>query len=379
MLNDEKRQQSFPSLEETTYLNTAAEGIPPLEVGRALEQYFLDHQLGMDGRDLHHVQRETVKTLTAKLYGLSADEIGLCSSSSEAYNLAAMALQLKAGDEVVINDLDFPAGTTPWLLPTCPATVRVWKSREGALRVEDLIPLLNQRTRLVPVSLVSYYNGYMMSLPALIEAVRRHSPAMVAVDVTQALGRVPLNLDGVDLVISSTHKWILACHGGCLVGVPADRSKDWTVPAGGWYNLHDPFGPQQFEQTVCQTGAASFSLGMPNYPAIYAIRAALEFIQTTGVEAIMQIAQPLVQACLEGLLRLPVQVITPNKKDSLAGIVAFRHHKADEIYQVLLAKGIHVMAHAGRLRVSLHGYNTIDDVDRFLRELDFVLSQLSSI
>lgn len=78
-------------------------------------------------------------------------------------------------------------------------------------------------------------NGYLIPLPQVVEAVRRHSSALLAVDVTQALGRIPLQLDGVDLIVSSTHKWIPGSHGGGLVGVPAARATDWRVPssAGG--------------------------------------------------------------------------------------------------------------------------------------------------
>ena len=156
MLTVESRRQSFPQLAEMVYLNTAAEGIPPLAVGEALTQYFHDHQRGMDGRIAHAAQREAVMALTAQLYGLTSEEIGICSCSSEAYNLAALALRLQPGDEVIINDLDFPAGATPWLQPTCPATVKVWRAREGALRTEDLLPLLTARTRLLTGSLVSF-------------------------------------------------------------------------------------------------------------------------------------------------------------------------------------------------------------------------------
>ncbi|HEV7226562.1 MAG TPA: hypothetical protein VGN42_27900, partial [Pirellulales bacterium] len=101
MLTDPSRQKDFPSLAGRTYLNTAAEGVPPLPVQEALNQYFRDKQLGMDGRDAHFVQWEAAKALVAEFYGLSAAEVGICSCSSEAYNLAAMALRLKAGDEVV--------------------------------------------------------------------------------------------------------------------------------------------------------------------------------------------------------------------------------------------------------------------------------------
>jgi cysteine desulfurase/selenocysteine lyase len=371
MLDDASRKTSFPALEGMIYLNTAAEGIPPPAVGEALAQYARDRQLGMDGREHHYAQWHAAKDLTARIYGLTADEVTICSCSSEAYNLAALALQLRPGDEVVINDLDFPAGTTPWLQPTCPATVKLWRSRSGGLRVEDLVPLLGPRTRLVTASLVSFYNGFMLPLPAVVEAVRRYSAALLALDITQALGRVPLNLAGVDLIVSSTHKWILASHGGGLVGVPAARAAEWTAPAGGWFNLQDSLivGPDRFERAISRPGAASFTVGMPNFPAVYAIRAALEYISRIGIEAIEAATRPLVRACLDGLAKLPVELLTPREDDALAGIIAFRHPAMDAIQRDLRAANIHVMAHAGRIRVSLHGYNTIADIDMFLQKL----------
>lgn len=376
MLTNETRLRDFPSLQGRTYLNTAAEGIPPLSVRQALLQYFEDKQLGMDGRPLHAAEWEAVRGLTARLYGLTAEEIGLCSCSSEAYNLAAMALQLKAGDEVVINDLDFPAGATPWLQEACPATVRLWRHREGTLRTQDLIPLLGPKTRFVTTSLVSFFNGAMIPLQEVVDAVRRHSPALIGVDVTQALGRVPLasTLGDVDLIVSSTHKWILASHGGGLVGVPSRNADRWNVPAGGWFHLVDAFGPERFEQARSKPGAAGFSVGMPNYPAIYAIRAALEYLQGIGVEAIHELAQPLTTTCLEAIRGLPVELLTPIDHHSLAGIIAFRHPDAERIHRHLHQKNIHLMAHAGRLRVAIHGYNTMADIEKLIAQLSAALS-----
>jgi selenocysteine lyase/cysteine desulfurase len=373
MLDEQSRRESFPTLEGRVYLNTAAEGIPPAAVGEALARYFRDKQQGMDGREAHAAEWEAARELAGRMYGLTAPEIGICSNSSEAFNLAAMALRLQPGDEVIINDLDFPSGRTPWIQPSCAATVRLWRAREGALRVEDLVPLLSARTRLLTTSLVSYYNGFMVPLPAVVEAVRKHSPALLAVDVTQALGRIPLDLRGVDLIVSSTHKWILASHGGGLVGVPEARAGEWTAPAGGWFNLQDAFEPDRFEQVTTRPGAASFMVGMPNYAAIYAIRAGLEYIRGVGVEKIEQAARPLVHACLEGLSRLPVELITPRHEESLAGILAFRHPRMEAVQARLRARNIHVMHTAGRMRVSLHGYNTPSDVERFLETLSEAL------
>src|SRR6185369_2499356 len=139
-----------------------------------------------------------------------------------------------------------------------------------------------------------------------------------------ALGRVPLNLEGADLIVSSTHKWILASHGGGLVGVPSARAAEWTVPAGGWFNLEDPFGPTRFDKAVSKPGAASFTVGMPNYPAVYAIRAALDYIRGVGVARIDATTRPLVLACLAELKKQPVELLTPDEPEHLAGILAFR-------------------------------------------------------
>jgi len=127
MLDQQTRHRDFPSLRERVYLNSAAEGIPPLAVGEAFQQYFQDKLLGMDGRTLHEAEWDAAKTLIAQMYGLSSSEVSICSCSSEAYNLAYQALQLKAGDEIIVSDLDFPASYTFGLQQSCPATVKVWK------------------------------------------------------------------------------------------------------------------------------------------------------------------------------------------------------------------------------------------------------------
>jgi cysteine desulfurase/selenocysteine lyase len=380
MLTAATRQADFPSLTDMAYFNSAAEGIPPVAVADALAQYAADRQLGMDGRSLHEAQWHAARRQAARAYGLTEDEIGICSCSSEAYNLACMALQHQPGDEVVISDLEFPASATPWLRASCPAKTRLWRARQGALRVEDLIPLLSTRTRLVSLSLVSFYNGHLIRLPQIVEAIRRHSSALLAVDVTQALGRIRLELDGVDLVVSSTHKWILASHGGCLVGVPAARAEQWTVPAGGWFNIANAFDEDRFEQVVTKPGAASFSVGMPNYPASYAINAGLGYVQSVGIDAIDAYARPLIMACLEQIQKLPVELLTPPspppEPEHIAGIIAFKHPKAERIHRRLLDENIHVMHHAGRLRIAVHGYNTADEVELLLKTLTEALQDV---
>jgi cysteine desulfurase/selenocysteine lyase len=376
MLTDATRNRDFPSLADMTYLNTAAEGIPPLVVKDAVSRYMSDKRLGMDGRVAHHAALDAAKAALARAYGMSEDEVGICSCSSEAYNLACAAMRFRTGDEVVINDLEYPAGATPWMHPDCPADVKLWRAHDWALRVDDLVPLLGPNTRLVTMSLVSFFNGFKVALDEVVDAVRLHSPALISVDVTQALGRIPLDLSRIDLVISSTHKWICATHGGGLVGVPTCRAQELTVPAGGWFNLEDPFGPDRFDRMINKPGAASFTAGMPNFPAIYAIRAALEYVENIGVRNIYDHAQPLVEQFISELRRLPVELITPMPANAHAGIVAFRHEHTGRINKYLHDNGVHIMEHAGRLRVAIHGYNTSADIDHLTRTLKEALDHV---
>src|SRR5918993_634882 len=115
MLTEATRLRDFPALSAMVYLNTAAESIPPACVGAAIESYSQDKLRGMKGRDAHFAQLEACREVSARMLGLQTAEVSFCSCSSEAYNLLASALDLTAEDEVVVTDLDFPAGATPWL------------------------------------------------------------------------------------------------------------------------------------------------------------------------------------------------------------------------------------------------------------------------
>lgn len=376
MITPETRGRDFPVLEAMTYLNTAAESIPPLSVGDALQTYWEDKLRGMKGRDAHYTRLEECRAIAAHAIDLSPAEVSFCSCSAEAYNLLATALDLQPQDEVVISDLDFPSGATPWLSSANPPSVRLWKAREGALLADDLVPLLNDRTRLVQVSLVSFYNGFRLAWAPFLKTVRKNAPgAIVSVDVTQALGRIVLDCADADCLISSTHKWILGVHGGCIVGVRKRCAEKLTTHAGGWFHLANAFDADRFERIVTKKGAASFSVGMPNFAAIYALDAALRYVESIGVKKIARQADPLVERLHQGLLELGLKPMAPWQANHCSGIIAFQHPQSAAIQAGLERENIHLMHHAGRLRLSLHGYNTDQDVEFFLATLRKIVSE----
>jgi selenocysteine lyase/cysteine desulfurase len=370
MLTEESRRRDFPSLTGIHYLNTAAESIPPQCVGDAIEEYWRDKLRGMRGRDAHFARVEECRDVSASFLNLDPEEVSFCSCSSEAYNLLATALVLKPEDEVVVSDLDFPAGATPWLNAAEPPLVRLWEADQGELLPGKLEALLNERTRLVQVSLVSFLNGHRLDWDPFLERVRRLAPrALVSVDLTQALGRVEPNCPGADILISSTHKWTLGIHGGCIVGIPRNNSETLTTHAGGWYHLRNAFESDRFEKADSKPGAASFSVGMPNFVSLYALDASLRYLQGVGLREIQDHADPLVEELHDGLLKNGLEPMCPFHRERPSGIVAFQHPRSEELHAALEAEEVHVMHHAGRIRLAVHGYNTRDDVARALETL----------
>jgi selenocysteine lyase/cysteine desulfurase len=222
----------------------------------------------------------------------------------------------------------------------------------------------------VQVSLVSFYNGHRIQWKPFNETVRRLAPqAIVSVDVTQALGRIELDCQDADVIISSTHKWTLGIHGGCIVGIPERLNARLTTHAGGWFHLRNAFDADRFQHAVPKPGAASFSVGMPNFVALYALNASLRYLDGIGVSAIARHADPLVAKLHEGLIKLGLQPMCPAQPENPTGILAFQHPQSAKLHDALEKANAHVMHHAGRIRMAVHGYNTEKDVDLLLEVL----------
>src|SRR5439155_24581965 len=175
---------------------------------------------------------------------------------------------------------------------------------------------------------------------------------------------------GADILISSTHKWTLGIHGGCIIGVPAASAARLTTHAGGWLHLQNAFDADRFERAVTKTGAASFSVGMPNFVALYALNASLRYLDSIGVANIAAHADPLVMEAEAGLRALDVK---PMCRWNGSGILAFQHPRSADLHVALEHEEIHVMHNAGRIRIAVHGYNTAEDIGQFLRVLHTLL------
>jgi cysteine desulfurase / selenocysteine lyase len=377
MIDPAARLRDFPPLEDLAYLSTAAEGLPPIHVAAAINDYWQDKCEGLAGRARMDQRWHDCRSVAASFMGLQADEVSFASSCSEAYNLLATCLELKPSDEVVVCDLDSPSGLSPWFMARLKPNVLVWHQRSGSLELVDLLPLLNQRTRLVQLPLISYNTGYHLPWRSAVEKVRKIAPqAVISVDVTQALGRVPIQHCAAyaDFIVSSSHTWALGAHGAAVVGIPSASAERLTPRAGGWRHLQSAFDLQHTSPPAVRHGAEGFGVGTPAYPAIYALHASLSYLGAIGLEQISAEVDPLVEYLHESLITLGLRPLASLDQEARpTGIVAFQHSAARELQSTLRERGVEVIRTGQTLRACVHGYTTENDLNRLLTALDKIL------
>lgn len=159
-------------------------------------------------------------------------------------------------DEVVVTSLDHDANVAPWTLAAedAGATVRTWEFRreDCTLHVEDLEPLLNERTRLVAFTHGSNIVGSISDAAGAVRLVRAKAPnALVFIDAVHYTPHNPVNVQeiGCDFLGCSAYKFC-GPHTGILYGKyqHLDELKNYkvrastSVPPGKWET-----GTQSFE------------------------------------------------------------------------------------------------------------------------------------
>jgi selenocysteine lyase/cysteine desulfurase len=257
----------------------------------------------------------------ARLVGASESEIGMLFATSEGENIIARALELGAGDNVVIDDLHYDTTYVLYeaLAETQGLDVRVAKSEGGRVPVGAFAEQVDARTRLVSVSWVSHQNGYAHDLKALAELAHAHGAYLYA-DAIQGIGMIDLDVreTGIDFFTSGTYKWLLGGFGVApffvreelLDLVAADRLGALHVAEkleGGGYRLFDD--------------ARKFNYATLAFGPVFELSTALDYLVRVGVPNIERHTVALAHRMREGLERQGYPVWTPEGNRS--SIVTF--------------------------------------------------------
>jgi selenocysteine lyase/cysteine desulfurase len=357
-------RELFPVTKKYAYFNSAA--VAPLSTrARDAMKRAIDDQCraGAVNYEAWFRTYEACREAAAKLLHASADEIALVPSTSAGISTVAHGLGLKPGDNVVVPEAEFPANVYPWM--SVPGVeVRHAAKRGGRLLPEEVGKLVDARTRAVSVSVVDWLTGHRPDLRA-IGGIARDRGALFFVDAIQGLGAFPLDAGslGIDALAADGHKWLCGPEGAGLLLVRRSARERIVPSRPSWLSVRHPTKYLPYDLAPHPT-ARRYEEGTLNTVGIHGLRAALDLVLETGVEAIAGRIAVLARLVRErGRVRgLDLACDAPEAECS--GIVSFRMEDAWACAQALEKRGVIVAAREGHLRVAVHHFNDESDVER---------------
>ncbi|TFB56733.1 aminotransferase class V-fold PLP-dependent enzyme [Cryobacterium tagatosivorans] len=350
------------------YLNSAAEGLFLRSHASAIERYAEAKSRGSRGRAALGEIEERARGLFAGLLGAAAGDIAFVASTSRGLDAAIKSIEWDPGDSIVLGDAEFPSAFfSAALLQREGVTTTLVPYRDGAVHESDIAAAIDDSTRLVVVSLVSYKTGQRMDIGAIAAAAHAHG-ALVFVDAVQAVGAVTVAPDGADFLCAATFKWMLGAHGLAALYVAPRVAQHSRPPYAGYRSVSELFPPdvRHFE---LYEDARRYEEGMPNLLGISVLESALTHMNEIGIAEIEHHNQALVGRLRDGLHHLSVPVLCPDDVTTRGSIVSFESARETEIASYLDSLDTTVWARDGRVRLAPHAYNTQADIDTALEQL----------
>jgi selenocysteine lyase/cysteine desulfurase len=370
----------FPVVKAEVCLNNAR--WHPIGQGatRAIQQY-LDYKAGGGGSDADYGGglQTRAKEQFAKLIHARPSEVSFVPSTTVGENLVAAALGLPhVGGNVVTDALHFEGSLYQYgELAKQGLEVRIARPKEWRIDPHDLDRLIDRKTKLVAVSLVSMINGFQHDLKALCDLAHSRG-AKVYADAVQAVGAIPVDVraSGIDFLACSSYKWLMGDMGLGFLYVREDLLEGLPRAQYGFRQLarmeyhvfpHDPPGEAVADWTPSESAGGHFEVGTVSNTTAACLTYSLDYIQQVGVANIQAHRQPLVDRIQRELPRLGFQPMTP--PESVSPIVTFAKEDTRDLAMRLKRAHIDIAVYPHRIRISPSVYNDQADVDKLLEAL----------
>jgi selenocysteine lyase/cysteine desulfurase len=363
-----------------TYLNSAFIHPMPVFAAEAVRAYLDTRTFREERRHSGDELSRQVKAHFAALINARPAEISFVQNTSTGENLVVNGLGVPgSGGNVVTDALHFDGSLVLYgELAKRDLDVRLVRPREWRIELADLERVVDRRTKLVAVSLVSWYNGFQHDLKAVTELAHAHG-AYVYADIVQAAGNTPIDVraSGVDFCACSTFKWLMGDFGlgflyvreGLLDRVVRRTQVGYQQADTQLHYLpSDPPGDAPVTWTLRGDASAHFEVGTYAQPVVNALLQSLPWLRRVGVERIEAHRQPLLRKLHRELPRLGFTPITP--PETRSALVAFVAKDAERRFGERLRRAnVSVSLYGDRMRVSPSLFNDARDIDVLLNAL----------
>ncbi|MDQ1242812.1 MAG: cysteine desulfurase / selenocysteine lyase [Pseudomonadota bacterium] len=403
-LDVEALRREFPVLSRVVngrplcYLDSAASSQRPQFVIDAISRYYETthanvhrgvHKLSQEATDLFEGARETLRRF---INARSTREVIFVRGTTEAINLVAQSYarpRLQPGDEILISWLEHHANIVPWQM-VCEQTGAVLKvipiTRSGEVDYAAFESLLSDRTRLLALSHVSNALGTIVPVERFIREARRRA-IPVLLDGAQAAPHMPVDVQALDcdFYCFSGHKMCGPTGIGVLYG-----RESLLAAMPPWQGGGDMILAVSFKGTVYNELPYKFEAGTPHIAGAIGLGAAVDYLESIGLERIAAAEQDLLDYATQRLATIPGLTLV-GTAPTKAAVVSFtvdgvHPHDLGTILDhegVAIRTGHHcampVMEFFGlpaTARASFAFYNTRPEVDRLVEALQVAREML---
>ncbi len=383
MLSSEKTMQGHPLV----FLDNASTTFKPEPVLKAMDAYYRDETSNSHRGDYDLCYQadqriEHARKTLANFLNAEPSEVVFTSGATDSLNLVAYGYglkHLKPGDEILLSHSEHASNLLPWfrIAELTGAKLTYASLVKNRVTVESVKQALTPKTKIVALAHVGNVLGYRLPIKE-IAAIVHEQGAILVVDGAQSVPHIKVDVKDLDcdFLAFSGHKMCGPTGIGILYG-KFDILKDTDpLQTGGGMNVK--FFPSG--EAIYLDPPMRFEAGTLNLAGIYGLEAAVEYLQSIGMEQIEAHEKELKRYAVEQLSK--TGVVDIYNPDSEAGIVTFNIHNvfAQDAATLLNSKGIACRSgqHCAKIlpedlgtvatvRASFYLYTTKEEIDALVQ------------
>jgi len=355
----------FPIVSRAVYANSCSQGALSVDVRAAYEQYLSDWDEKGAPWGLWIEQAERARDRFARLLNASTDEVAVTTSVSAGVSSLLSGLRHPEGrNKIVISDFEFPTiGQITHAQELVGKKVHhVAVASDATIPLERLAETIDEETGLVAITYVSFRTGSKTDVAEVIR-LAHEAGALVLVDAFQAVGAIPIDVGelNADFVVGGTLKYLLGSAGLGFLYCRQDLLSQIVPTQTGWFADEDIFEMDIYDYSP-SASARKFESGTPSIPNIYAGIAGMDLMHEIGIAATEQHVGRLIDLLVEGIDRIGARMVTPRDPAKRGPMVAVATTDEAAMVGALAEDDILTTARDGNVRLSLHAYNSEEDI-----------------
>ncbi|MFI5537982.1 aminotransferase class V-fold PLP-dependent enzyme [Nocardia sp. NPDC051900] len=293
----------------------------------------------------------------AALIGARPDQVAVMPNATVGAFQVASTRAWRNRPRIVTTSAEFPSLAHVWLAQRLRGAEVVYAEQS----VASFAALIDHRTRLVSIPLISYRDAARLPLPE-VARIARVAGAEVFVDAYQAVGVEPVDVCALDcdFLVAGTSKYLLGLPGIAFLYVRDPERADEAPLLTGWFGRSDPFSFDPY-QLDFPASSRRFETGTPSIPACYAANAGLRMIAELDLNAVRQHVSELCELAGAQLAEDGEHVVA-RPAGRRGAHIALTDPDPAGLGRRLATHGVVASPRDSLVRLSFHYYNDADDI-----------------